>query len=71
MEWIRSKQGFLVPVKVLSKGYRAQFCGQLQKKIDNGTLELSEGTEQKALRESLFKKGWVVYAKKTGRWIKY
>lgn len=29
MEWIRSNEGFLVPVKVLSKIYRARFCGQL------------------------------------------
>ena len=67
MERIRAKQGFLVPVKVLSKVYRARFCDQLQKKIDNQALELPEGTDPKVLRESLFKKDWVVYAKKTGK----
>ena len=67
MEWTRSKQGFLVPVKVLSKVYRARFYGQLQKMIDNQALDLPKGMDCKALREKLFKKDWVVYAKKTGK----
>ena len=69
MEWIRAKDGFLVPVKVLSKIYRARFCDRLQKMIDNKTLVLPTGTDPKALRENLFKKQWVVYAKKTGKTI--
>ena len=71
MEWVRAKEGFLVPVKVLSKIYRARFCDQLQTMIENKTLELSEGTKLKALQENLFKKDWVVYAKKTGKTINH
>jgi len=71
MEWIKAKKGFLVPVKVLSKIYRARFSGQLQTLLDNKTLQLPEGTGTKALREELFKKNWVVYAKKTGKTINH
>lgn len=71
MEWIRAKEGFLVPVKVLSKIYRARFCDQLQTMIDNKILELPESTNPQALRKDLFKKQWVVYAKKTGKTIDY
>lgn len=67
MEWIRSKDGFLIPAKTLSKIYRARFCDRLQKLIDNKTLKLPEGTNPKVLRESLFKKDWVVDVKKTGK----
>lgn len=67
MEWARAKQGFLVPVKVLSKIYRARFCKALDQLIKNKTLDLPQGADWKRLGKKIFSKQWVVYAKKTGR----
>lgn len=51
---IRSDGKFLFPVKALSKVFRAKYVGILSQKIKL----------DKTLRESLFKKNWVVYAKR-------
>ncbi len=51
---IHSDGKFLFPVKALSKVFRAKCVGILSQKIEL----------DKALRESLFKKDWVVYAKR-------
>jgi len=67
MEWIKTNKDYLVPVKVLSKIFRARFCDQLKSLIQNDTLRLPQETKSKDLINSLFKKQWVVYAKKTGK----
>ena len=67
MEWVKAKNNFLVPVKLLSRVYRARFCDQLKKLIDNNELLLPDKTDRKILFSMLFKKQWVVYAKKTGK----
>ena len=51
---IRSDGKFLFSVKALSKVFRAKYVGILSQKIEL----------DKELRESLFKKDWVVYAKR-------
>lgn len=71
MEWIKAKDGFLVPVKVLSKIYRARFCDKLKSMIRGHVLELPEGTDVNALQKNLYKKQWVVYAKKTGKTVNH
>jgi len=71
MEWIKAKDGFLVPVKVLSKIYRARFCDKLKTIIANNVLVLPEGTDVNALQKNLFKKQWVVFAKKTGKTVNH
>ena len=69
VEWIRTKDGFLVPVKVLSKIFRARFCDRLKNMIANNILTLPEGTNINELQKNLYKKQWVVYAKKTGKTV--
>ena len=69
MEWVKTKNNFLVPVKVLSKIYRARFCDQLKSLIQNNTLRLPNGTDVNALIQDLFNKSWVVYAKETGKTV--
>jgi len=69
MEWVRAKDGFLVPVKVLSKIYRARFCDKLKSMIVNNKLTLPNGTDINELEKNLYKKQWVVYAKNTGKTV--
>ena len=67
MEWVKTKNSFLVPVKVLSKIYRARFCDQLKSLIEGNKLRLTARTDVKTLIQGLYEKNWVVYAKKTGK----
>lgn len=69
MEWVKSRDNFLVPVKVLSKIYRARFCEQLKSLIQNNALIIPDGTNVSSLIRNLFKKQWVVYAKKAGKTV--
>lgn len=69
MEWVKSKNDFLVPVKVLSKIYRARFCEQLKKLIQSNNLIIPDGTSVNLLIRNIFKKQWVVYAKKAGKTV--
>jgi hypothetical protein len=69
MEWIKAKDNFLVPVKVLSRIYRARFCDKLKSMITGNVLVLPEGTDVNALQKNLYNKQWVVYAKKTGKTV--
>jgi hypothetical protein len=69
MEWVKSKDNFLVPVKVLSKIYRARFCEQLKGLIERKEMIIPDGTNINSLIRDLFKKQWVVYAKKTGKTV--
>ena len=71
MEWIKAKDGFLVPVKVLSKIYRARFCDKLKSMIANNALVLPEETDVNALKKNLYNKQWVVFAKKTGKTVNH
>ena len=52
---IRNDGKFLFPVKALSKVYRAKFCEKLKAK---------EPVKYEQIRQDLWKKPWVVYAKK-------
>lgn len=69
MEWIKTKNDYLVPVKVLSKVYRARFCDHLKTLLQKKVLRIPERTRTKELISTLFKKQWVVYAKKTGKTV--
>jgi hypothetical protein len=69
MEWVKSNSDFLVPVKVLSKIYRARFCEQLKKLIQSNNLIIPDGTSVNLLIRNIFKKQWVVYAKKAGKTV--
>ena len=69
MEWIKAENNYLIPVKVLSRIYRARFCDQLKSLLLNKTLRIPEGTRANDLMNILFKKQWVVYAKKAGKTV--
>ena len=71
MEWIKAKDGFLVPVKVLSKIYRARFCDKLKSMIVENVLVLPEGIDVNALHKNLYNKQWVVFVKKTGKTVNH
>ena len=69
--WVRSRRGFLFPVKALSIVFRAKFLAALVQALDRGRLALSAGTAalsepraQRSLLADLRKKAWVVYAKR-------
>lgn len=69
MEWIQANSKFLVPVKVLSKIFRARCADSLKGMIENKQLNLPAGLDWCTLKESVYKKDWVVYAKKTGKTV--
>ncbi|MBB3838293.1 hypothetical protein FHS57_002298 [Runella defluvii] len=51
---LRSDGKFLFAVKAMSKVFRAKYVAELRKKLEI----------DKALREELFAKNWIVYAKR-------
>ncbi len=68
--WRPSRPRFLAPVKVLGALFRGKFLAALQHAYDAGELELKGSTARlsdpvawAALRDQLYRKGWVVYAK--------
>jgi hypothetical protein len=72
--WIRSRDGFFLPVKVLSKVFRGKFVAALRRAF--GAEKLSFHGELKALSNprlfgafvrSLYQTDWVVYSKKPFR----
>lgn len=67
MEWIKAKDDFLAPVKALSKVFRARFCEALLELLQAGSLDVPEGFQTEGLKQKLYAKNWVVYAKKTGK----
>ena len=69
--WVRSRRGFLFPVKALSIVFRAKFLSTLGTALALGRLRLSSGTAalgesraQRALLSTLRRQPWVVYAKR-------
>ena len=69
--WVRSRRGFLFPVKALSVVFRAKFLAALTEALERGHLKLSGSTAtlcepraQRTLLATLRKKAWVVYAKR-------
>ncbi len=69
--WVRSRRGFLFPVKALSIVFRAKFLAALADALAHGQLALSgstaalgEPSTQRTFLADLRKKAWVVYAKR-------
>ena len=69
--WVRSRRGFLFPVKALSVVFRGKFLAALGAALAGGRLTLSGSTTalgepraQRSLLADLRKKAWVVYAKR-------
>jgi hypothetical protein len=68
--WQNSRGGgnkFLFPVKAMSKVFRAIFLKKLSVYLESGYLVLPKGDEMlhyKSWKSELYKKAWVVYAKR-------
>ena len=69
-QWIHCRPGFFLPVRVLSRLFRAKFLGRVKKAHEQGKLvlggQLSNLAERSSFRAYLAKlraKEWVVYAK--------
>ena len=60
---IRNNGKFLFPVKALSNVFRAKFCEKLKANLKDKFNENQENEYEK-IRQSLWEKPWVVYAKK-------
>ena len=68
--WVASRQDYLLPVKVIGRLFRGKFLDGLQRLYDAGDLSFSGSTADLAdpasfaqLRDRLYRKDWVVYAK--------
>jgi hypothetical protein len=69
--WIASRQKYLFPVRVLSDLFRGKFLDGLARSYDHGKLDLGGACAPLAdrkvfsnLKDTLYRKGWVVYAKR-------
>ncbi len=69
--WVRSRRGFLFPVKALSVVFRGKFLAALGEALARGRFVLSGGTAalgepraQRKLLAELRAKPWIVYAKR-------
>jgi len=68
--WVSCRDGFFLPVRVMSRLFRGKFIAMLQRAYDKGELDffrrlqhLSHPNAWDALLDSLRNKPWVVYAK--------
>ncbi len=68
--WVAGRDDYFLPVQVLSKLFRGKFLAALEsafanKEIDFGgsTIDLAQPARWAALRDALYRKDWVVYAK--------
>ena len=69
--WVNSRKKFFIPVKILSMVFRAKFLSKLKQAYYSGKLKiagknivLKKQKHFKYLIDTLYKKPWVVYAKK-------
>jgi hypothetical protein len=70
-KWVSADEEFLFPVKVLSRLFRGKFLAALDNAYQKGTLEFAGGAAFlkdnslfAALKDNLYRKEWVVYAKR-------
>ena len=66
-EWVKGKKnvyGVLYPVQAMRKVYRAIFIKHLEKAIGKGKVHLKEEQAWQQLKQELYGKDWIVYAKK-------
>jgi len=69
--WISSRPKYLFPVRVLSDLFRGKFLDELAQAYDRGELDLGGACVELAnpevfgqLKDTLYRKNWVVYAKR-------
>jgi len=71
MTWVSARDGFFLPVRVLSRLFRGKFLSHLQELHRQGSLQfhgqaepLQDGRTFRQLTHELYKKEWIVYAKR-------
>jgi hypothetical protein len=69
--WVEAKSNYLFPVKAMAKHFRANYLKRLQECYANDELQFhgeskryASSTEFNSFKEILWKKDWIVYAKK-------
>lgn len=64
-EWVYAGKKFFLPVKALSKIFRAILCRLIGEAISDGRIKLPEGTDNFVdLKKKLYEKNWNVFSKK-------
>lgn len=67
-EWIPSNKAFFVPVKVLSRIFRAILCRMIEEQLNTGSIMLPDDVEDYGnLKNKLYEKNWNVFAEKPKR----
>jgi hypothetical protein len=68
--WVSARQDYLLPVKVMGRLFRGKFLHGLQQLYQRGELSFAGSTEAlaqpkhfAALRDALYRRDWIVYAK--------
>lgn len=68
--WVAARQGYLLPVKVMGRLFRGKFLHGLQQLYEAGELTFAGSTAAlaaprnfAALRDALYRREWIVYAK--------
>lgn len=68
--WVPGRERYLLPVRVLGKLFRGKFLARLERAYRDGDLHLAGSTAELAdpvawvaLRDRLYRKAWIVYAK--------
>jgi hypothetical protein len=65
MEWVPAHKKFFLPVKVLSKVFRAILCRLLEESIATGNIRLPDDNSTfSAIKHKAYSKDWVVYCEK-------
>lgn len=62
--WVRARQGYLLPVKVLSRLFRGKLVAALRQAHEAGELSCAATADFARLRRRLHAEEWVVYAKR-------
>jgi len=66
VEWVKGGKKFFLPVRALSKIYRAIFCKQLSLYFQQAQLNIPAGMDEdfSSLQNKLYEKDWNVYLKR-------
>ena len=60
--WIAARPGYLFPVRILARLFRAKLLHRLQSRLEDGKLTSAEDDPHARLREAA-RKDWVIYSK--------
>ncbi|MEJ6949975.1 IS91 family transposase [Natronospora cellulosivora (SeqCode)] len=71
-QWIKSKNNFFMPIRVIAKKFRGKFIDFFKKEVLNGNIKfygnieyLNDDKKYQDLIDTLYYKNWVVFCEKT------